>query len=93
MDNKINSKFPAFGIHNIAKYGKKHLNIKPGEWYGPHMISIVFREICNNEKPIGNLYIHVCQDGNVFFDQIYDLLKNNQSVFVLIPVKLGIKSI
>jgi hypothetical protein len=38
------------------------------------MISIVFREICNSLKPVNNFSIHVCLDGNIFFDEIQNLI-------------------
>jgi hypothetical protein len=61
MDNNLENNIETvFGIHKISKYGKKILGIKSGEWYGPQMISIVLKEICNNETPINNFRMHVC---------------------------------
>jgi hypothetical protein len=35
----------------------------------------------------------VCNDGNIFFDKIEKKLNSKNSVFVGIPLRLGIKSI
>jgi cysteine protease ATG4 len=75
--------------------GLKH-NIKPGQWYGPQMISIVLRNLAKskpNHTLIKGFKIHVCLDSNIFLDEIESLFKGNCSVFVLIPVRLGIDSI
>lgn len=43
MDNNIGAN-GAFSIQNIAKMGFCHDKV-PGEWYGPHAISIMLRVI------------------------------------------------
>lgn len=57
-----------FSIHNIAKEAKKTLNINPGQWFGPQMISVVLRNLCNQYNPIADFEIIVCLDGNIFLD-------------------------
>lgn len=42
-----------FGIHNICKQAKIPFpNYKPGDWFGPHMISVVLQKIMNEQSPI-----------------------------------------
>jgi len=43
---------PPFGIHSICEEGRKNLNLAPGEWYGPQMISLVLRNLNNTLNPI-----------------------------------------
>jgi hypothetical protein len=81
-----------FGIHSICEEGLKH-NIKPGQWYGPQMISIVLRNICDKMKPIEKFKIHVCLDGTICMDQIEEYIDQGQSVLVMIPTRLGLDSI
>jgi hypothetical protein len=56
------------------------------------MISLVLRNIVNRSKPIPNFHLHVCLDNNIFLDEISEAVKAN-SVFVLIPTRLGLDSI
>ena len=81
-----------FGIHSIAAEGRQQ-NIQPGQWYGPQMISIVFRNICDKFQPVPNFKIHVCLDGVIIFEEIAQLITQGNSVMVLIPVRLGLDSI
>lgn len=37
--------------------------------------------------------MHVCVDSNIFLDEIEALIKKGLSVFVMIPLRLGINSI
>ena len=57
-----------FGIQNIAKEAKESLNISPGQWFGPQMISVALRNLCNRIKPVDGFEIHACLDGNIFLD-------------------------
>lgn len=59
-----------FGIQNISKEAKESLNISPGQWFGPQMISVALRNLCNRIKPVEGFEIHVSLDGNIFLDQI-----------------------
>lgn len=44
--------------------------------------------------PIINLKLHVCLDSAIFLDEIEDLIvKKGQSVFILIPLRLGLDNI
>lgn len=81
-----------FGIHSISQEGKIH-QIKPGQWYGPQMISIVLRNLCNKFYPVLNFKVHVCLDGTIIMDNIEKLVNENRSVLVLIPTRLGIDNI
>lgn len=83
-----------FGIHSICQEGKRNLNLTPGQWYGPQMISVVLRNLCDKYKPVPNFSMHVCLDGNVFFDEIEAKFEDASSaVFVLVPIRLGIDEI
>ena len=92
MDNITDGSKAPFGIHNICLEGKKS-DIKPGQWYGPHMISIVLKNICNQYNNIPGFKMHVCVDSNIFLDEIEAFVKKGLSVFVMIPLRLGINSI
>ena len=69
MDNIENQHVSPFGIHSIAKVGHDYRR-KPGDWYGPQAICNVLNEINKNMKPIPNFSMVVCNDGNVFLDEI-----------------------
>ena len=92
QDNSTLKQSP-FGIHSICNEGHKIIGIKPGQWYGPQMISIVLRNICNKVKPVRNFETYVCLDATIFLDEIKDILIQGRSVFVLIPVRLGLDCI
>ena len=60
------------------------------------MISVVMRNIARenaNHKILKGFKIHVCLDSNIFLDEIQALIKAGNSVFVLVPLRLGIDSI
>ena len=82
-----------FGIHSICQEGSSNLGIKPGQWYGPQMISIVLRNICQKMRPVVNFKIYVCLDASIFLDEIEAILKQGDSVLVLIPLRLGLDHI
>ena len=82
-----------FGIHSICQEAKENLRMEPGQWYGPQMISIVLRNICNKKRPVNQFRMHVCLDGCLFLDEIEQLLNQSNSVFVLIPLRLGMDTI
>ena len=67
--------------------------MEPGQWYGPQMISIVLRDICNKKRPINQFRIQVCLDSCIFLDEIEQQLNLNNSVFVIIPLRLGMDNI
>jgi hypothetical protein len=57
------------------------------------MISIVLKNICNKYNKIPGFKMHVCTESNIFLDEIENFVKQGLSVFVLIPLRLGIDSI
>jgi len=58
------------------------------------MISIVLRNVMNKLNPVNNFKLYVCLDSNIFLDEIEDLVVNQgKSVFILIPIRLGLDSI
>ena len=57
------------------------------------MISLVLQEINNRMSPIYQFHIHVCLNSNIFMDEIENEIKKDKSVFVLIPIRLGIDKI
>jgi len=57
------------------------------------MISIVLRNICDKLNPVPGFKIYVCLDGSIFLDEIEEFIKQGLSVFVLIPVRLGLDNI
>ena len=65
---------------------------KPGDWYGPQAILNVLHSINKEYKPLPNFSIVVCNDGNVFLDKIENKIDAGDSVFVTIPVRLGLNS-
>jgi len=78
MDNhnstSSGSDISPFGVHSICHEGQRNLNLAPGEWYGPHMISIVFRNLNKQYQPIPEFAIHVCLDSNIIFEEIDALI-------------------
>jgi|APSaa5957512535_1039671.scaffolds.fasta_scaffold54445_1 hypothetical protein len=81
-----------FGIHSICAEGRL-LSINPGQWYGPQMISIVLRNVVQKLDPVFNFKLHVCLDSNIFLDELEELVKKSFSIFILIPIRLGIDNI
>ena len=57
------------------------------------MISLVLEELNNQISPIFKFHIHVCQNGNVFLDEIETHINKDKGVLVLIPIRLGIENI
>ena len=96
MDNPPQEMLEAcpFGIHWIIKEAKESLNVKPGQWFGPQMISVALMNICNRDKPVKGFEIHTCLDGNIFLDKIEEKITNSgSSLLVLVPVRLGLTNI
>jgi hypothetical protein len=59
------------------------------------MISIVLRNLAKNHSKhaiLKGFKVHVCLDNNIFMDEIEEMVKHS-SVFVIIPVRLGLESI
>ena len=45
-------------------------------------------------NPVVNFKLHVCLDSNIFLDEIESfIVEKGLSVFILIPVMLGLKDI
>lgn len=83
-----------FGIQNIAREAQESLNIRPGQWFGPQMISVVLGNLCNRIRPVDNFEVHVSLDGNIFLDKIKtQLVDAKASLLVLVPIRLGLDSI
>jgi cysteine protease ATG4 len=63
-----------YGIHSMCKLGLNY-GMKPGEWYGPTIVSKVIRDTVNlHYKKGGKLQVWVSNDGVVYEDQIYSLM-------------------
>ena len=92
MDNIESQHVSPFGIHSIAKVGVTYRR-KPGDWYGPQAICNVLHEINKTMKPLTNFSMVVCNDGNVFLDKIAKKINKEQSVFAVIPVRLGLNTV
>ncbi len=69
MDNLDDQDLCPFGIHMIAEVGIKYKK-QPGDWYGPQAISCVLKQLNKEQKPYPNFSMVVCNDGNIFFEQI-----------------------
>ena len=80
-----------FGIHRISQVGIT-LGKKPGEWYGPQTVLHSLKGVSKME-PIKKFRIAVCSDGNIFLDKIFKKISNGNSVFVGIPMRLGITKV
>jgi cysteine protease ATG4 len=92
MDNIDDERRAPFGIHSIARVGLSHKR-KPGDWYGPQAISNVLHELNKFNKPFEDFKMVVCYDGNVFLDRIGKKISKGNSVFVIIPVRIGLDHI
>ena len=92
MDNIEDENVSPFGIHSIAKTGHSYRR-KPGDWYGPQAICNVLHEINKTIKPLPNFSMVVCNDGNVFLDKIEKKINKDESVYVVIPVRLGLNRV
>ena len=90
MDNVTDSQYSPFGIHSIARVGLSYKR-KPGDWYGPQAISNVLHDLNKQYKPVDNFKMLVCYDGNVFLDKIGKKISKGNSVFVIIPVRIGLE--
>jgi hypothetical protein len=53
----------------------------------------VLKQLNKEQKPYPNFSMVVCNDGNIFFEQIKKKIDKGKSVFVSIPVRLGLNSI
>jgi cysteine protease ATG4 len=81
-----------FGIHSICEEGLK-LNKLPGEWYGPQSIMHALHGINKSLKPVSRFKMVVCDDGNIFLDKIQKKINKGNSVFLGVPLRLGIDKI
>lgn len=80
-----------FGIHRISQIGIT-LGKKPGEWYGPQTVLHSLKGASKVET-YKNFRIAVCSDGNIFLDKIFKKISKGNSVFVGIPMRLGINKV
>lgn len=92
LDNVESDQTSPFGIHSIARVGITHRR-KPGDWYGPQAICNVLHELNKVRKPMPGFSMVVCNDGNVFLDRIEKKIVRGDSVFVVIPVRLGLNRV
>lgn len=53
----------------------------------------MLKQLNKSNRPLPNFAMVVCNDGNVFLDKIQKKIDKGQSVFVSIPVRLGLNSI
>lgn len=53
----------------------------------------MLKQLNKDHKPVSNFAMVVCNDGNVFLDKILKKVEKGQSVFVSIPVRLGLNTI
>lgn len=42
----------------------------PGEWYGPHAIGVMLKELNKLYRPFDRFQICLFHDGNIYFDKI-----------------------
>lgn len=80
-----------FSIHNICEVGS-YLGTIPGKWFSPS-ISAYSLKLIVNEGPIPNIRVVVTNDINIPVDNIAELLESNNSVLLLVPIRLGIENI
>lgn len=92
MDNEDSAK-GAFSIQNICKMGFANGKF-PGEWYGPHAISLMLRvsihlflnyiqDLNKLFCPVKNFEICIFNDGAIYYDKIMKLAcKTRNDVFV-----------
>ena len=92
LDNAEEEDVCPFGIQNIARVGLEFKR-KPGDWYGPQAICNVLHQLNKSIKPITDFRIVVCTDGNIFLNKIQKKIAKGNSVFVSVPVRLGLNDI
>lgn len=92
MDNIETEYVSPFSIHCIARVGLTFRR-KPGDWYGPQAICNVLHELNKKLKPQKDFSMVVCNDGNVFLTKIAKKINRGESVFVVIPVRLGLNTV
>lgn len=64
-----------FSIQNINKLARKQYGILPGDWYNPSQISHVLSTLHQNYlQDASKLSFLVFNSGNLFFDQIIELM-------------------
>lgn len=51
----------------------------PGEWYGPHAIAIMLKDLNKLYKPFKKFEICLFHDGNIYFDKIKKLAMKQDS--------------
>lgn len=42
----------------------------PGEWYGPHAIAVMLKDLNKLYRPFNNFQVCIFHDGNIYFDKI-----------------------
>lgn len=71
----VKSRNCPFSIHNLVQIGKE-IGKKPGDWYGPHSVSLVIRTAMQRAAvdiaDLENINVYVAQDCAVYLQDIYD---------------------
>jgi len=87
-----------FSVHRIAQLGSKY-GKNVGEWFGPSTIAQVLGELVNSNPPDG-MVMYVSNDSVLYLDEITKLCTSKtdsskpwRSLFIMIPLRLGINSL
>ena len=70
-----------FSIHSISQYARKEYGILPGDWYNPSQITQILSMLNQNsiQKAMGLSFL-VFNSGNLFFDQVIEVMLGTKSV-------------
>jgi len=86
-----------YSVHRIAQLGPKY-GKSIGEWFGPSTIAQVLSELVTMHEP-ENFVMYLSNDSVLYLDEITQMCqsKNNskqwKSLFIMIPLRLGIQSL
>ncbi|KAA0167468.1 hypothetical protein FNF31_00907 [Cafeteria roenbergensis] len=64
-----------FSMHQVVNRGKAAYGMRPGEWYGPHKVALVMRDLLARQARQADGFVRcaVAQDATVFIDQLHEL--------------------
>ncbi|CAE7261280.1 ATG4D [Symbiodinium sp. KB8] len=91
-----------FSMHQVVNRGKAAYGMRPGEWYGPHKVALVMRDLLARQARQADGFVRcaVAQDATVFIDQLHELcvdasregstMQWESALMLWVPLRLGL---
>lgn len=91
-----NEKAPSsYSVLNMCLTGEKYFNYSTGSFLGPHMASLIVKQVCSSAQSMGKPSIEVISlshgAGGLKATDIFRLLNKQEGVLILISQKFSIR--